>query len=214
VTIARFLLVPVLVVVALSGCAGRDVPAARPTESAPTAIATSAVPTPTPTADATTLTSVGLGDLVIDEPVPDDTELVEWGDFCDSGTEQWHAPGASLSDLGALGVTPKDWAKDGAVEAIWIWTDAISTPEGIHNGSTRDAVEAAYPDAEIVEGLGRTNLYVVGNGSTNLVFEVMKPGSETGGGFYTVDTVAWMYLRSASAEVKSIDGSASPASCG
>jgi hypothetical protein len=214
---ARVLLVPVIVLVALAGCAGRDLPAAQPTESSPAAVATSAVPTPTPTPtptpDDATLTAVGLGDLEIGKPVPDDTGLLEWGDFCGYGTEQWHAPGATLADLGPIGVTPIDWEKDGDLRAIWIWTDEISTPEGIHNGSTREELEAAYPEAEIVAQPARTDLYVVENDETNLVFEVLKPGSETNDGFYTVDTVAWMYLLPSSAELKTIDGTGAPASC-
>ncbi|MFT4122208.1 MAG: hypothetical protein QM635_00065 [Microbacteriaceae bacterium] len=205
-----------------TACAG---PAAEPeatdSGSAPAVSAgpsASASPNPSASAaDELVLTAAGLAELVIGEPVPADTDLVEWGDVCGLGVSRWHALGATAADPGAFSVRTEDWAHDGAVQAIWVWTDDIATAEGITIGSSRDEVLAAYPQAQSQGedvATGATDVLVVPGDATNLVIEILRDGSSISADSEVAsDTVAWLYAQSSDLTLRTLDGTASPASC-
>ncbi|MDM4764409.1 hypothetical protein QT381_15520 [Galbitalea sp. SE-J8] len=192
------------------------------TTSTPTATTPESSPTSTNSATpagAATLTLDGLGDLQIGQKVPEDTKLVEWGDFCGFGTSQWHAPGATRDDLGDVSVRTASWAIDGELQDIWVWSPGISTAEGIHVGSSRAALESAYAELEEKpdgnDGAGTTSIYTIRGDESTMVFEVLNPGSKiSASSTAEPDTIIWMYLQTADQEIRTLDGMALPGSCG
>lgn len=205
----------------LTGCAGNATPAAEATATStasgpgmPTASDT-ATPTPTPTPSGTesepaaaefTLTMDGIDDLVIGEKVPSPSTVVEWDpEGCYGGRGRYRLFDEKETEIGAFTMVTDGYVEDGIVTQILSYSESVTTPEGIHVGSTRAELEAAYPDFAAVTKSDLTDLYVLENDKTQMVFEVLNPGS--GDGYDPAkkdDTVGWITVEISSNKAHSL----------
>lgn len=86
-----------------------------------------------------------------------------------------------------------------AIRWIEIRSSRILTDAGIHTGSTRQEVIAAYPDADVTEWGSRGAIIAVAGGQGRLVFEVAGPSANAS----IVDTVYMI-------RVERLDGTPAP----
>jgi hypothetical protein len=181
----RLTAIPLLIaLVTISGCGAADPGVGAPSESP------SASASPTPTADAAdlVLTTRGLGGLVIGEAPAESDDVFFDEDYClaiaaangqeypaDQDPGRWIATERNVVDgERAFGVQ----VIDGVVSRIDLHIPGILTDLGIGVGSRSDAVETAYPTAEIVEFPVSDVVVVDGEGGT-LLIEIPR-GREAG----------------------------------
>lgn len=184
-----------MITASLAACAGAE-PAAIPTsEPSPTV---SAAPTPTPTPERTlpaidelALAPGGLNLLVIGEPAPlpaDPAAMIVFDpDYCadvrdpdDPFRGQWVAVdqyrNAESRPIFAPGVD-----ESGVVVAVQVFSGSpIRTTEGIGIGSTVSEILAAYPTVTGPFPEYLSQLYIVSDGTHQLVFETSWAGAGDG----------------------------------
>ena len=177
-------LISVVLVATIAGCAQRS-GADSPAESTPPVTANSSLPTPEPTKPEVKdllLSTEGLGPLVLGQKPPTtdpsvDTLLYE-PDICAD------VPYSATPDMWVANY-PEDAEGhrpfattflDGTdtLALISIFSPEISTAEGIHLGSTRADVLAAYPDgfSSQLDNKGMSTAYVVKGTVGQLIIEV------------------------------------------
>jgi len=217
--------VAAVLAISLAGCA----PEAAPPEVAEPAPIETPTPTPEPTKPTLSelvLTTEGLGDLVVGEPVPDtdpELALVDW----DPVNCVVEGSGLSEGDPGAGSWVPTydDGAfttltspdKDGAIIVISGSDSALATDEGIALGSSVADVEAAYPDATLLEGELST-VYIVEGDAGKLLIEVAIdpadiPGYWTSSERYEVDHVIIVSAVAAAIEPYGVAGTGAGGPC-
>ena len=198
-----------ILVIALAGCA----PAVHPHHSAhgpgPTASATrTPIPTKPALADIV-LSPDGLGDVVLNAPVPPTTFLFTYNATECVSTETgvtagspfagaWRAAYPAVDPANPdqlpfiLSNTPQTTA--GPVTYVWVWSPGVHTAAGIQVGSTRAEVLAAYPHADAVTHGVLSDVYVITGSVGKLVIEVARADSGDVGYWPPgqVDTVLWM----------------------
>jgi hypothetical protein len=123
------------------------------------------------------ITDLGLGDLVIGEPVPSDTTLVEWNpDVCGG---QWVPAGEDQQNFASsFWVETTDGKKGSPIVRITILSADYLTTSGVHVGSSLDDLKAASPaftKVDKTQGFD-LNLYVLENSVAQTVYNVVKPG--------------------------------------
>jgi hypothetical protein len=171
-------------VVVTSGCAPvpGDEPSGDPTPSVTTE---SPTPTPDPTKPAVAellLSPDGLGPLVIGETPPStgpDLDILVYDpDYC-AGISEAPSPGMWLANypVEASGHRPFTATfRDGsdALAVVAVFAPEILTERGIHLGSTRDEVLAAYPEgfASELDNDGKSTVYAVAGTVGQLLIEV------------------------------------------
>ena len=223
-----------VVLLALTGCAGS--PTATPTvspappSSQPTLEPSpSATPTPTQTAlDDLIVTPQGIETVTIGSPVPSEpaaTAVVSYDDdrctvfgavgepFVGLWTPNYPATDEYTDGPGAFTVRTQGAVEDGAVTRIWVWSPKITTETGIHMGSTREEVEAAYPDPSYLVHEYATDIYVIDEGAGRMVIEVVR---EAAGGVTEadIDKVYMLGVQPKSEKVVSFANVNGTAGCG
>ena len=184
------------VVVLVSGCAGEPSPdptAATSASSTPTPTST---PTPEPTKPALSelvLSADGLGYVRVGSPVPEQPAALAIVSMnpnsCGSPDEPvelgWDS---TYSPAGfRLTISP-----DGAVDGIFVEAPEITTPEGIHVGSTEAEVVAAYGPPVESNPDGAADVYRIDGSTGVLIVEVAADRNLDLGYESQVGTVLWM----------------------
>lgn len=161
----RALVTIILAAVAMSGCAGPFGEAGGVSPAPSRSGAVSAVPTPaapsvpsptepTPSGAEATLSTRGYGDLVIGDPVPVDTGLVEWDpDACSGRFAAWlPAVPDETWPHGTVVVDTDGQAERGNITGVRVYDSSIETDAGAHTGITLDELRAIYPGlAEVTQ---------------------------------------------------------------
>lgn len=161
----------------LTGCAGE--PTAEPSTPPPASLAPTSTPSALPSQPALsqlTITPEGVGPIIIgQEPIGDDfvRDPLIFTDVCPGFPEGlWMAnyPRDSANNTlppFAVKVT------DGVIQSIEVHSGALVTAEGVHVGSSRDELLAAFPDGfdEVIEDI-TSDLFVIHGPSSTLMFEV------------------------------------------
>lgn len=191
-------------------------PASEPPSETPVATGT---PAPAPSeGGAAQITDTGVGDLVVGKPVAGGAFVAWDADACWDGRGAYVADGDDAVGAKSFATTTVDYKKSSPVDNIIVYSPSISTAEGIHPGSTRAELEAAYPDFSAVYKTDKrdltTDLYVLENDVAQTVFEVVHAGS--GDGFNPAikdETVAWIIVEDASHKAHSIAGGDAAGPC-
>ena len=176
--------------VTLTGCLGTG-PAPSPSSSeSTTASATpepSATPTPEPTKPATSeliLSPEGLGPLVIGSAPPASNPALDIAifdpDHCAAWVADGYAPGkwvpnyepsASADVVGPFALL----VDGGTLQGLEVFSSEIKTKTGIHIGSSRDELLAAYPGGfETVLAGFASDVYVLRGTHGKLLLEVLS----------------------------------------
>jgi hypothetical protein len=175
----KTLLIPIVVLTLLAGCAGSSEPAAEaPSPSAPVSTAPPAEsPSPTPTetaSDEPVLTTVGFGDVKLGEKIPADSTIAAFDDTACSG-------GGAIEVLPEIGteddisIVTKDRTLDTEVIAIIFYTDAAATKSGVRVGDSLDTLKQTYGDELKSQPGGDAldyGLYQVSDSSGRVVFQL------------------------------------------
>ena len=163
------------------------------------------------------VTPDGIGSLVMGQPIlalPEASALVLWDpDQCvregravgDPSAGAWMANYGegpvdwARTPVQAFTVYPENRVKDGVVDGFTVWSPELETASGIHPGSTRAELEAAYPSQTSVTHAPMTDVYVLPDpaGGTNaLWFEVATEAYVANGQFPSsiVDSVLWIEI--------------------
>jgi hypothetical protein len=123
------------------------------------------------------VTETGFGDLVIGQPVPSDSTLVEWNsDVCGG---QWVPAGEDQQNFASsFWVETADGKKGSPILRITILSSNYFTESGVHVGSSLDELKAASPAFKKVDKTQGfdLNLYVLENSVAQTVYNVVKPG--------------------------------------
>jgi len=208
-----------------------SVDSAEPAEAAP------GVP-PSPTD--LIVTPTGIAPLVVGQPVPNDvnvTELVTWNPtYClgesapaldpaaapepYAGAWQTAYPDAPLAYGGGTGepfsLITADGLQDGAIAQMMVRGSEVSTEEGVAPGTTRDELEAAYPEFDTVVRGETSDVYVIrGADGGALWFEVANGVSE-GDEFWDesiVERVVWISVMPTDVEPRARSGGDSAGPC-
>lgn len=200
---------------------------AQPTSSASPSVSAS----PTPTADAPpelsslTLTTEGLGSLVIGSPVPDQdspASLVTWdAEYCEglpTPDGNWagaFVPAYPQADSPALGerevfvLVTEDGTPEGDIAALRMLSAEVVTEEKIGVGSTREELLAAYPSFDDTTAEQLSDTYAINGEAGRLVFEVAKEPAAPFEGYWEadlVDTVLWMSVLPAGTPLHALAG--------
>ena len=200
----------VVLVVALAGCAPAVYPHHHSTHAAgPTA---SATPTPVPTKPALAdivLSPDGLGDIVLNAPVPATTFLFSYNPTECVSTETGVTATSPLAGAWKTTYAPVDPANPdlvpfilkndpqtttGPVSYVWVWSPGVHTQPGIQVGSSRHDVLAAYPHPDAITHGVLSDVYSINGAVGKLVIEVARADSGDVGYWPAgqVDTVLWM----------------------
>lgn len=191
---------------------------ATPTPLAPSdspSVSASATPTPDantpPDLSSLTLTTEGLGSLVVGSPVPDQespASLVTWdADYCaglPTPDGNWagafvpvypQAESPALGERDAFVTVTAEGNTTSRIMLLRVQTPEVLTAENIGVGSTREELLAAYPsfDATTTEQISDT--YAVDGDAGRLVFEVAKKTSAPFENYWEpelIDTVLWV----------------------
>jgi len=222
-------------VLALAGCAATPgaAPSAPPSEQPSLAPSPSATPTPIPVPTQTALdelivSPLGIDTILISEPVPtepastaivtyDDDKCTYFGKVGEPFVGLWlpnYAESAESTDgLGAFTVRTKGGVKNGAVTMLWVWSPKIKTETGIHRGSSREEVEAAYPNPTHLIHDFVTDIYVIDEGKGRMVIEVVR---EAGGQLTEadVDTVYMLGVQPSNVKAVSAANVSGTGGCG
>ena len=176
----RAILVALVVVGMLAGCAPRDAEPTPPVAEAPVETPT---PEPTrPTLEQLELTTEGLGELVVGQPVPaisEDLAIVRWeAGYCESGKPDGTPyAGAWVPNYPEVFPFVLDSTTDGLaggdLTMIHVAVAGIPTSEGITVGATRAELEAAYGTFDDEVSGDWIDLYVLTGTTGQLTFEVV-----------------------------------------
>ncbi|WP_146134396.1 hypothetical protein [Glaciihabitans tibetensis] len=221
----------------------RATTSATPTKSAtttPTAPATPAVPAVSappadsvPPIESLIVSADGLGPITLGsswEPENADTAIARWNPtYCldrglaeDKGAPEggWEAnyqdvatpAGSSLRKPFVLSGTAPD-----SITSVLVYSADITTPEGIHVGSSREEVLAAYPTFDQVTPGTMADVYVINGTHGRLVIEVAAAITDAGPGDWAPgveNTVLWMRVAPLNDQpVGSLAGSDSGGNC-
>lgn len=197
---AYHLLLPVVVAVALSGCA-QTPPVGDPVDSPPPVASPEPSPEPTrPAIDELVLGPDGFDQMRIGETPDSDPALAMvtfdhdacdgWGSstvhssyLISDGSDVWGRPAPfpafTISD------------REGAIAAIGVSSREIPTDRGIVLGDSRSAVEAAYPDAVLHDEHPYQDAFIISGAVGELHIDVAKdnPDGYWADGAPPVDTV-------------------------
>lgn len=186
-----------------------------------------------------------LGDLVIDEgrlgplilgtatPDPANTEspLIWDPDFCTPAWQGLAEPPEGFTDPGMWvanyqPTTPALAAAqqapfqvvvhDAVIDSILVRDPALHTSNGIHVGSTRAELEAAYgTELDLVTDDPAVDIYNLERAGLALSFEVLTQEGVLGPE-YPLESVIWIWIRASSADIESsiIGSDAGPNGCG
>jgi hypothetical protein len=224
---AAYLLLVSALLASMTGCTTDATPAADssstasapPSTSSPSA-ETSADPaaeTVPPELASLVVTANGIGSLVMGEPIPalpESTALAVWDpEYCVTESRPVGDPWAgtwlanypettvewSRTPVQPFTVTPEERVQDGPVIEFIVWTPELATAAGIHPGSTRAELEAAYPSFTSVTNAPMTDIYVLADpdgGTNELWFEVATEAYATNGQLPAsiIDSVMWIHI--------------------
>jgi hypothetical protein len=96
------------------------------------------------------ISTAGWGELKLGERVPDDFTFAVWDeDFCEH-VGAWVFEGFEKGDQPDYVLQTEDQDPDNDVDLIIIYTNTVSTPSGLHVGSTLEEAKAAVPELERV----------------------------------------------------------------
>lgn len=164
----------------LSACSA---PASPAPDAAPTSEPSSVPAVDLPALDELIFSQSGFAELYIGSEPPLDPPIATFeADACDDvGVDDfgvWTTDPAYLTgDANTAGPAFTAGGPDGVVNRIDINSDQIRTFEGIRLGSTREEVEAAYPDAEMTS-FDYTDVYVMPGAGGDLMIEVTSGDRE------------------------------------
>lgn len=180
-------------VVVLAGCAATPPPSSpRPHAATPSASASATAATQPALADLV-LTTHGIGDIRLGQPVPADdpaTAIVKWdpracvteGGLTEgepyAGLWEDNYPLAASDGAGAFILLTSDGTRDAPVSYIGVRAaSAVHTKPGIRVGSSLDSLKAAYPAgfAQSAHGQNGADVYAVGDASGMIAFDVSAP---------------------------------------
>ena len=184
------LAVPLLGILLLTACdPGAPAPTGSPSDTAPSPTAASPTPEPEtrPDRGELAISPEGMGTLVLGVAPPTDPALVmieldpDWCTDANTGYGIGIGPGDPEA---ALWVPIADYRDGrgadfgvhvdvGVLSRIDVFGPAIPTTEGVRVGDSRADLEAAYPDATVVEEY-LTDIYVVTGAVGSLQLEVSK----------------------------------------
>jgi hypothetical protein len=184
-----------------------------------------------PALAALTLSPRALGTLVVGRPVPNPkapTSMVRWDpDYCAEFPHPGGVTGAfvaaypesvspSLGERAPFTLMSAEGHPRGAVVGVLVMGPEIRTAEGIHVGSSRADLTAAYPAFSATRSDQLSDVFVIDGASGRLMFEVAKAVAAPLEGYWeepVVDTVLWMRLTPPDAPVHAIAGSDAGGPC-
>jgi hypothetical protein len=229
----RRLIVPVsaALVLALAGCTAGSPTAADPTTTPATTATATATPEPVrPDLDDLLVSPDGVGPLLIGQPVvveTAETAIVAWNptgcveaalpDLAegDPYAGYWDTTYSDDPSTKDLVIVTDDGTEGGPIGSLLVRSDAPTTAEGIHVGSTREELLRAYPDLVPEGDQNLTELYTIAGDSGVLEFEVAIETPELPG-YWTpeeIGTVLWMRIVDGPDDVGSIAGSDAGGAC-
>jgi hypothetical protein len=180
-----------------------SLPSSSPAGAEPTAPPATETSAPTqpaagPPALSTLIVSpAGIGSLVMGQPIAAEspaTAMATWDPaYCatdarpagDPGAGAWRSAYSTTTvpwapqPIDAFTVYVVDQVQEAALNGITVWSPELATASGIHPGSTREELEAAYPAFASVTPKGLTDVYVVKDPDAipgELWFEVANSG--------------------------------------
>lgn len=183
----------------LIGCAQSEPQPTVPTDSASSPSAEAPTPTPTspavkPDLEDLVLTTEGLGDLAIGAPVPDAAQPLALVAFdpeysCYPTNGAWLSTYESAPLLGTFVIRTENFEPSGAIDWILVNSPLIKSDRGVGAGDSRDAVLAAYPEAQqLPDGNPYVDLYAATGTLGMLLFEIATADSEE----YPPHELLWM----------------------
>ena len=185
----------------LVGCAPSTSGPAAPIDStsSPSAEIPPPAPAPTPTPvkpalDGLVLTTEGLGNLAIGAPVPDVAQPLalvafypEYGCYQPNGA--WLSTYESPPLLTTFVIRTENFEPSAEIDWILVKSPLIKSDRGIGAGDSRDAVLAAYPEAQqLPDSHPYVDLYSVTGTRGMLLFEISTADSEE----YPPDELLWL----------------------
>jgi len=131
-------------------------------------------------ADAPYLTTAGLGDLRLGQPVPASNEFVAWHpDTCFGSWLTKGAYGDYQLGTNAFALYTSEHKKNGTLQFIQLSDDTIPTKSGVRIGDSEGRLLATYGDLEKIDQADAT-LYAISDDLGHVVFEVAKHNSLIG----------------------------------
>jgi hypothetical protein len=185
--------VAIATAVALAGCtASPPHPSSRPSTAAPFSSPSATAPTRPALADLV-VTSHGIGDITLGEPVPvddpavaivrwDPTACVTQGGLTEgepyAGLWRSNYPAVGPHGEDAFIIVTSDGTRDAPVSYVGVREpSAVHTKPGVTVGSSLDELKAAYPTgfAQSAHGRNGADVYAVGDSSGMIAFDVSAP---------------------------------------
>jgi hypothetical protein len=203
------------VALGMTGCAPAT-GSAGPSSTPPTSSSSSSTPSPVatkPTLDQLTISTAGVGNLLIGAPVPAEpasTAPVTFNPIACVSAEQGIAAGdpragawvanypKSTQSYGPgdpFVLLTTDGTEAGDISVLWVWAPGIHTSTGIEVGSTLAALQRAYPHFDDSASGFASDVYVIEGSNGWLHFEVARqPAGEPYWTNGEPGTVLWMYV--------------------
>jgi hypothetical protein len=132
------------------------------------------------------LTSEGLGDLWIGQPVPASSTLVRWiGNYCGDHGGAWIATGEYEN---RFLVFTEDGKKTGKLTRISVLSNYIPTKSGIRVGMTIDELEHVFPSFDdVIVNIG--NHYIIEGTNGEVSFDESKGMSVPVGQIFSIQVI-------------------------